>query len=390
VNAHTTTTRIRALAVTAAIAAGGCGPMPENLDPHSALDKEPVGRPVMSLRWKRVLEDTGRERKPQEFASAEIVLGPSRDRDTLYLGSNRGVLHAFAADTGRQIWHRKLGSVSSKPIAHRGRLYVGTDDGYLYCLDTFSGDKLWQYLTKGPVLEAPVIAGDLVIFSNENDHVYALDRASGSFRWKYKVDTPDDGTLRGHAGVSADEDLIYAGFSNGSMVALRQATGSVAWLASLKGGEEQFVDVDVTPVVSTDTVFAASTSGGLYALDKSLGRVKWRLPIKGVGALATDDQRLFAIAANQGAYALDLAGNIIWRQGTAGGGEPAGAVLSGDYLLYSLSEDGLFIVDKASGRLVQFFDPGYGISSVPSLARDAMYVLSNSAILYALSLRHYP
>ena len=60
-----------------------------------------------------------------------------------------------------------------------------------------------------------------------------------------------------------------------------------------------------------------------------------------------------------------------------------------DYLLYSLSEDGLFVVDKASGRLVQFFDPGYGISSVPSLARDAMYVLSNSAVLYALSLRHW-
>ena len=372
-----------------AIALAACGPLPGNLDPHSPLDDEPIGRPAMSLRWKRVLADTARERKPQEFASAEVVLGPSRDRDTLFVGSGEGVLHAFAADTGREIWRRELGSVSSRPVAHRGRLYVGTDDGYLYCLDTFSGEKIWQYLTKGPVLEPPVIAGDLVIFSNENDHVYALDRASGNFRWKYKVETPDDGTVRGHAGVALDGDLVYAGFSNGTMVALRQATGSVAWLASLKGGEDQFIDVDVTPVIAGDTVFAASSSGGLYALDKSLGRVKWRLPIKGVGALTTDESRLYAVAANQGAYALDLAGNIIWRQGTAGGGEPAGAVLSDGYLLYALSEDGLFIVDKTSGRLVQFFDPGYGISSVPSLARDAMYVLSNSAVLYAMSLRHF-
>jgi outer membrane protein assembly factor BamB len=366
-----------------------CGPLPGNLDPMSATDPDPVGRPAMSLRWKKVLADTARDSSPQEFASAAVVLGPSRDRDTLYVGSHEGTFHAIVAETGRPLWEVKLGSVSSRPIENRGRVYVGTDDGFLVCLDGFTGDELWRYPTQGPILEAPVIAGDMVIFSNEADQVYALDRASGTFRWQYKTETPDDGTLRGHSGVVLDGELVFAGFSNGTLVALRQATGSVAWLASLKSGEEQFVDVDVTPVISGDAVFAASTAGGLFSLDRSLGRVKWRLAIEGVGALAADESRLYAVAANQGAYALDFDGHIIWRQGTRGGGEPAGPVLADDYLLYSLSEAGLFIADRTSGEVVQYFDPGYGVSSEPVLARDAMYVLSNSAILYAMSLRHF-
>lgn len=367
----------------------GCGPLPGNLDPTSALDPVDVGRPVMSLRWKKVLEDTGMERKPQEFASAAVVLGPSRDRDTVYVGSQRGYLHAYAAVTGRQLWRVKVGSVSSRPTENNGRLYVGTDDGFLICLDSFSGKELWRYATKGPVLRTPVIAGDMVLFSNEADHVFALDRASGTFRWQYKTETPDDGTLRGHSGVAVDGDLLYAGFSNGTVVALRHATGSVAWLASLKNGQDQFVDVDVTPVIAGNVVFAASSSGGLYALDKTMGRVEWRRDISGIGALAADDSRLYAVAANEGAYALDFSGGIIWRQGTRGGGEPAGPVLDDEYMVYSLSEDGLFIADKRTGRVVQYFDPGYGISSPASLARGSIYILSNSAILYAMTMRHF-
>src|SRR5690606_18123747 len=102
-----------------------------------------------------------------------------------------------------------------------------------------------------------VLADGLVLFSNEADQVYALDADTGKYRWQYKGETPDEYTLRGHAGVAVSDGLVFTGFANGTMVALRQATGSVAWLTSLKGEGERFVDMDSTPVVAGDTIYAS-------------------------------------------------------------------------------------------------------------------------------------
>ena len=135
------------LAIVLTTAMAGCGPMPGNLDPHSALDDEEVGRPVMALRWKKALADTARERKPQEFASAEVVLGPSRDRDTLYVGSTAACSTRSPPTAGARSGARSSArsapsrSPTAAPVRRHRR-------GFVYCLDTFTGDKLWHYLTK--------------------------------------------------------------------------------------------------------------------------------------------------------------------------------------------------------------------------------------------------
>src|SRR5690606_23625604 len=112
----------------------------------------------------------------------------------------------------------------------------------------------------------------------EADQVVALDAITGKFKWQYKGETPEEYTLRGHAGVAVSGDLAYTGFSNGTLVALRKDNGSVAWSSSLKADADRFVDVDATPLVFDGTVYASSSSGGVYALDKRTGLVKWRLP----------------------------------------------------------------------------------------------------------------
>src|SRR5207253_1476851 len=126
------------------------------------------------------------------------------------------------------------------------------------------------------------------------------------------------------------------------------------WLTSLKGEAERFVDVDTTPVVVGELVVAASSAGGIFGLDKATGLTRFRAKVEGVGGLATDGQRLFAAAADTGVMALDLAGHTLWRQGTRGGGEPSDPQLSGDYLLVSLSSAGLYVLDRASGRALQY------------------------------------
>jgi len=372
------------------LAAPACAPI-EKLDARSAASRSDVGWPVLSLRWQVELADRSEDPKPQEFASPAALSASDPHGDRLFVGSHEGVFYAFEARTGKMLWKKKLGSVSSRPILapDASLLYIGTDDGHVIALAPGDGREKWRYATRGAVLETPVLSGDLIILSNEADQVYALDRATGVFRWQYKSETPEEFTLRGHAGVVVDKDLVFTGFANGTLVALRVATGSVAWLTSLKGDATRFVDVDAAPAVVGENVFAVSSAGGVYGIDKSTGLIRWRLPLTGGGALSSDGERLYMAAADEGVFAIDLTGNVIWRQGTRGGGEPAGPVVSGDYLLYSLSEAGLYVADKRTGQVYEYFDPGYGISSAPTLSHDHMYLVSNSAILYAMTVRHF-
>jgi len=386
--------KLRSLAVLVAL--GACTPVPyDGSDPMRAISRGELGRPVLALRWRLETSDRSREVKPQEFASPVVY------REYLYTGSEGGWFYAVRVSDGGLRWRKKLGAISSRPIIDRGFLYVGTDDGILICLDPQTGEEMWRHSTHGPILQRPVITDvpgaakptALVIFANEADQVYALDATTGEFKWQYKADSPEEYTLRGHAGVRIGNGLVYTGFANGTLVALRVDTGSVAWLTTLKGDSDKFVDVDGTPELAGDTLYVSSSSGGVWALDAATGLVRWRSALDSggsTGTLATDGERIYVGVADLGIHALDLGGNVLWRQGTRGGGEPGELVVSGDYLIYTLADAGMFIADAKTGETLQYFDPGDGFTGRPIVSDDdQLFAISNRGVLYAFDISRY-
>ena len=241
-------------------------PRAQNPDAMSAVPREPLGEDRLSFKWKFETADRLTEVTPQEFATPAVYA------DTLYVGSAKGWFFALRAANGQVRWRKLVGSVVCAPLYSRGMLYVGTNDGYLVALDAQTGDEKWRYQARGPIAQTPSSTGNMIVFANEADQVVALDAISGKFKWQYKGETPEEYTLRGHAGVVIDGDLIYTGFANGALVALRRDNGSLAWSTSLKGDADRFVDVDATPVILDTTLYASSSSGGVYAIDKATGR----------------------------------------------------------------------------------------------------------------------
>lgn len=362
----------------------------KHADAMSAENREELGEDRMSLKWKFETGDRLTEIAPQEFASAAI------SADTLFIGSASGTFYALSITDGHIRWKKPIGAVSCAALVDRGFLYIATSDGFIVAVDSQTGQEKWRYQSRGAIEQTPAASGDFIIFSNEADQVVALDATNGKFKWQYKAETPEEYTLRGHAGVTIDGDLIYTGFANGTLAALRKDTGSVAWSTSLKADAERFVDVDATPIVLGQVVYASSSSGGVYAIDKTTGLVKWRVPFYdvsmpsetgNVGGLATDGKVLYVSVAELGTYAIDLQGNVLWRVGAKGGGEPAAPVVYADLLVYSLAEAGLFIAERRTGKTLEYFDPGDGISAQPTITGDGrMFVMSNRGILYAFDL----
>ena len=55
---------------------------------------------------------------------------PVTDGERIYIVDNGGVLFAFDAKTGKQLWSKNLGTIQkSSPVLADGKLYVGTENG---------------------------------------------------------------------------------------------------------------------------------------------------------------------------------------------------------------------------------------------------------------------
>lgn len=384
--------RSTALVLAATTLAGiGCVRVPhQRADAMSAVPREPVGEDRLSFKWKFVTADRRTEVSPQEFASPAVYA------DTIYVGSAVGWFYSLRSATGQVRWRKLLGSVVCAPLIDRGVLYVGTNEGFLVALDAQTGQEKWRYQSRGPIAQTPASTGDVIVFTNEADQVVAVDAINGKFRWQYKGETPEEYTLRGHAGVAIDGNLIYTGFANGALVALRRENGSLAWSTSLKGDADRFTDVDATPIVFEGNIYASSSSGGVYALDKTTGLIRWRVPFwdasmpsstGNVGGLSSDGKVLYVSVADLGTYSIDLQGNVLWRVGSRGGGEPAQPVVFSDMVIYSLASAGVFVASKKTGETLEYFDPGDGVSAQPTVTGDGrMFVMSNRGILYAFDL----
>ncbi len=146
--------------------------------------------------------------------------------------------------------------------------------------------------------------------------------------------------------------------------------------------------MDATPALRDEVLVAASYSGGLYALRASDGEVAWRTGIEGTSSIELGPDRIYVAAPREGLVALNNKGEVLWRQGLAQAGDLTAPREVGPYLVFTGSRAGLFIVDRASGELLQVFDPGRGMCAAPTIdpVRRELYVLANSGTLYALSL----
>jgi outer membrane protein assembly factor BamB len=377
-----------ALAITAA-----CGRLTDPRAPWTGARDHDVGRPVLGYRWQQVIVDHHSDHMPQEMATAGLSFSGATEagegRGAIFIGSHAGTYLAVSPRDGAILWRREIGPVSGTPLVTGDVVYIGTDDGLLYALDTATGAVKWKHEARGGILRPPVLGGDVVLFTTDNDRLIAVDRATGKFRWQYNREPPEEFTIRGHAGAAVEGQQVVTGFADGNLVAVSLGSGEILWVRSLAGETRQFVDVDTTPVISNGVVYAASAAGGVWGISASDGTERWRTRVPGTTQLVLDEGRLYVAAAESGLHALDLGGNILWRQGFARSGDPSSPLIDGTYLFLSVSESGLYVIDKRSGALLQSFSPGPGITAAPAVAHGQLYIMSNGGLLYAMNVNRF-
>ena len=180
------------------------------------------------------------------------------------------------------------------------------------------------------------------------------------------------------------------GTAGGELFALDLASGREIWSADLGAGGDQFLDIDTTPLIEQNTIYVASYSGGVHALSAEDGQILWRQALSGVvGMVRHKNGPLFAVSAEQRFYVLSAETGDV-KLSAVMPTEPRGIAYQEPYVFVPTRTDGLWILDRFTGKLVQRYDTGNGIRALPTVEAASLYMLSNGGRLYAFEIPREP
>lgn len=110
-----------------------------------------------------------------------------------------GLICAFDAATGMELWNTSAGGHPTPPLYFNGRVFAATEhgggNGYLRGYDAVDGHVIWQSQvpvgSSGDAVSRPMIdqgpVTDNVFVTSQDDHAYAFDANSGVLQWKQTI-----------------------------------------------------------------------------------------------------------------------------------------------------------------------------------------------------------
>jgi outer membrane protein assembly factor BamB len=297
--------------------------------------------------------------------------------DRVYLFSRQGddeVMSAIDADSGTVVWRTAypapftMNSAAaphgkgpkSTPVFSGGRLFAIGMTGIITAFDAASGKQVWRQPGSSVVPEytshafSPVVEDGTVIFhvgGHDQGALTAYDVNSGEVQWSWDGDGPGYGSpiVADFGGVRQVVTVTQA-----KVVGVEAATGALLWERPFASSN---VTNSITPVRHGQSILIWNNMGAMTALNIARQEDRWvvetawesqEVPNRMSNAVLDDDVMFGLTQRNLGQYfALDVrTGKLLW---TSDGRQAANvAMLRAGDVLFSLEAEGELVVMRAS------------------------------------------
>jgi outer membrane protein assembly factor BamB len=190
----------------------------------------------------------------------------------LYFVNNSGFAIALDADTGKQLWKRRIGRLNaSSPTYYKHHLYiVNLVPGHVVKLDARSGRILWKRSLPARAESSPVVVDNSLYFGCEDGSLYSLSTRNGNVRWVTGLGGPVKAAPAYYGGV------LYVGDYGGYMNAVEAKNGKLIWQSdSLGQGFGTSGAFYSTPTVAFGRVYAGNNDTRVYSFDRHDGTIAW-------------------------------------------------------------------------------------------------------------------
>lgn len=249
---------------------------------------------------------------PPGAVTETLSTPPTAAAGLVLAGSSLGILRAFDAASGREVWkhsvgRRMLGRVAvlrgeagSRPAV----IALSQPDGVVQRFDLATGEPAWTSAAAARSDGSPAVAAGRVVLGDcaSELRVLAADSGEALARVAFEAQGPVA------AGVSVEGDLAFAGTRNGSLVCVDVARGAVVWTQHPTDAE-----AFTTPLLTADRVIYGAQDGAVLALRRSDGALLWRFAADDAVQSPLRLGEQIAVAAGGHLYLLRLAdGTAIW------------------------------------------------------------------------------
>ena len=197
-----------------------------------------------------------------------------------------GMVTAFEAETGRQLWQTSSPPVQTlyhtgmSPVVDGDLVIVhvgGHDNGALTAFDVATGDVRWRWTGDGPAYGSPMVfdlAGTRQVVTFTQENLVGVSVATGDLLWRRPFTTPS--TTTAQTPILHRDTVIEAGRANG-ITAFRVVQRGTEWTTEDVWHTDN-VSLHMTNGVVVDGVlFGLShlNSGQYFGLDLDTGRTLW-------------------------------------------------------------------------------------------------------------------
>lgn len=286
-------------------------------------------------------------------SNGPITAEPAIAGGRVFLGSDKGRLHALAADSGKELWHFDTkDALAAAPAVSGNRVFLSANDGKLYALHADTGTEAWQFTTDEKIsagatlVKNPAGPGEWVLLNGYDGTTRVLRAEDGQVVWTYKTDDHVNGapavvdgrflvfggcdaklhvvhladgkplhTIDAGAYIPASigtfGTMAFCGNHANQTVAFDVPAGKVAWTY-----KDRAMPFFSSPAITDRLVLIGSRDKHLHAIQRATGEAAWKFPTGGrvEGApIAFTDAVVFGSTDGR-LYAANLAdGAELWR-----------------------------------------------------------------------------
>lgn len=341
-----------------------------------------VGGANYKMLWSTSLKSGGSKKSYfPEMAS------PYFDGKNLFTGTYSSELYSLNPQNGDVLWSFKSdGPIESKPFSDGSRVFFGNNEGFAYGVNVGDGSKLWTTYIGGEILAQPIEKLGIVYFVTTSREIYAIDAATGDIQWtSYIRGFERQFTMRGNCPVHIDGNTIYIGFADGQVAAVSTSNGETLWSKSFVGSQATFKDVDAGILVDGNYLYIVGYFGELAKVNKKTGETVWSKPVKSGAQMEQDANRVYISSHYGRVVAIDKETGYRSWEVPLNSGAISAPLLVNDNLLVGTETGKFYVLEASTGKVLQTLSVGSGVLSQGMAGENAVYFLSASAKVYALS-----
>jgi outer membrane protein assembly factor BamB len=251
---------------------------------------------------------------------------PTFDNGRIFTLGMSGIVTAFDAATGKQLWQKPAAPV--QPIYHTSQsalvdggaviLHVGgNNQGALTAFDAATGAVKWAWTGDGPGYGSPILGEfggtrQVIVFSQKN--LVGVDAANGQLLWRVPFEAR--ATTNSITPLVYGDTVIVSGQGK-PLSAYRISKRNDQWAAELAWENDQLQMSFSNPVLVKDAVFSLSplNSGQFFWADAKTGTTLWRSAPRQASNAAI-------VRAADYLFVLKDDGELMVARSTPGGFEP--------------------------------------------------------------------